>query len=201
MKHPASTALFAYWNVCRGAAAAPSRSAFDPTAVRAILGDIFVAGPDSSGRIRFRVAGTRACALLGRDLKAVAFETLWRRPDRTRIRDLAEIVIGERQACVVGAEGVDGSGVTHAIELLLLPFAHDFSENAALTGAIVPLRPSRVAPAAPIREMTLATWRWIEGTAATGAAPRPLRPAHGFTLYKTIPGARPAARVFRRITS
>jgi hypothetical protein len=203
MKHPASKALFSYWNACRGEAAAPSRSAFDPAAVREILGDIFVAGPDTAGEIRFRVAGTRICALFGRDLKAVPFEMLWRRPDRSRVRDLAEIVIGERQACVIGAEGHDG-GVRHAVELLLLPFEHHFPGIATFTGAIVPLQAPKTAPVtAPtdaIRELTLATWRWIEKAAPHGSPPRRHPLARGVTLYQTIPGAKPVARIFRRIT-
>lgn len=200
MKHPASSALFAYWNACRGEAAAPPRSAFDPAAVREFLGDIFVAGPDASGAIRFRVAGTRACALFGRELKATAFEAIWRQPDRARTRDLADIVVGEHQACIIGADGHDRTGAARAVELLLLPFEHHFPGIATFTGAILPVSPATPALPAAVHELSLSSWRWIETSPAPGAAPRPHQPARGFTLYQTVPGARPAARIFRGVT-
>ncbi|MFX5676506.1 PAS domain-containing protein, partial [Acinetobacter baumannii] len=42
MKHPSSREFFAYWDNKRGAARAPDRADIDPSAVRGLLGDIFV---------------------------------------------------------------------------------------------------------------------------------------------------------------
>jgi len=47
--------------------APPTRSEIEPGAVRELLGDIFVLSYDAAAGYPFRVAGTRICALLGRD--------------------------------------------------------------------------------------------------------------------------------------
>ena len=73
MKHPSSSAYFAYWNEKRAGARAPDRSELEPGAVRDLLGDIFVLSYDPDGGYPFRVAGTRVCALTGSDLKGQSF--------------------------------------------------------------------------------------------------------------------------------
>ncbi|PMU88438.1 PAS domain-containing protein, partial [Pseudomonas sp. GP01-A4] len=77
MKHPSSRAFFAYWDKMRGSARAPDRAAIDPTAVRELLGDIFVLSCEPKTGFPFRVAGTRVCALAGRDLKDQGFAALF----------------------------------------------------------------------------------------------------------------------------
>ena len=77
MKHPSSREFFAYWDAKRGDARAPDRSEIDPGAVRELLGDIFVLSYDNEAGYPFRVAGTRVCALLGRDLKEPSFSALF----------------------------------------------------------------------------------------------------------------------------
>ena len=63
MKHPSSREFFAYWDEKRGGARAPDRSEIEPSAVRELLGDIFVLSYDAASGHPFRVAGTRVCAL------------------------------------------------------------------------------------------------------------------------------------------
>src|SRR5688572_11548268 len=77
MKHPSSRQFFAYWDAKRGHARAPDRSEIEPSAVRELLGDIFVLGYESEAGFPFRVAGTRVCALLGRDAKDSSFSALF----------------------------------------------------------------------------------------------------------------------------
>src|ERR1700759_268729 len=69
MKHRLSQQFFAYWDQKRGEARAPDRSDLKPDDVRELLGDVFVLACDEADRYPFRVAGTRLCALFGRDLK------------------------------------------------------------------------------------------------------------------------------------
>ena len=77
MKHPSSREFFAYWDKMRGTATAPDRSDVEPSAVRELLGDIFVLSYDNEAGFPFRVAGTRVSALLGRDLKDQSFSALF----------------------------------------------------------------------------------------------------------------------------
>ena len=77
MKHPATREFFAYWDGKRGDARAPDRSDIEPAALRELLGDIFVLSCEQEAGFPFRVAGTRVCALLGRDLKDQSFLDLF----------------------------------------------------------------------------------------------------------------------------
>ena len=73
MKHPSNRELFAYWNERRGERLAPERADIEPAAIRHVLGDTFVIEMCGSESHLFRIAGTRLCALFGRELKAENF--------------------------------------------------------------------------------------------------------------------------------
>ena len=120
MKHPSSREFFAYWDAKRGDARAPDRSEIEPGAVRELLGDIFVLSYDNDAGYPFRVAGTRVCALLGRDLKDTSFSALFTADSRREIEDIVTYVAEEMLAAIAGItatseDGDDGaSGVAAA---------------------------------------------------------------------------------------
>src|SRR5436309_8273565 len=91
MKHPSSREFFSYWDAKRGHARAPDRSEIEPSAVRELLGDIFVLSYDSDAGFPFRVAGTRVCALLGCDLKDLSFSALFAPDGRGEIEDIVTV--------------------------------------------------------------------------------------------------------------
>src|SRR5207342_1728831 len=102
MKHPATREFFAYWDAKRGAARAPDRSEIEPGAVRELLGDIFVLSYDNDAGYPFRVAGTRVCALLGRDLKDASFSALFAPDSRREIEDVITYVAEEMLPAIAG---------------------------------------------------------------------------------------------------
>ena len=79
----------------RGSASAPDRSDIEPSAVRELLGDIFVLAYDAEAGYPFRVAGTRVCALLGRDLKDESFSALFTPQARHEIEGMIAVVAEE----------------------------------------------------------------------------------------------------------
>ena len=89
MKHASTQALFDYWNQQRGRRWAPIRSDIDPADIRHVLGDIFMVVSDFAGDIRFRLAGTRVCALFAREI----------------ISDQAEISEEDKDALSIGHRG------------------------------------------------------------------------------------------------
>src|SRR5205807_1852183 len=95
MKHSSSRELFAYWDRQRGSRAAPERVDIEPAAIRRVLGDTFILGADADLDHRFRLAGTRICALFGRELKNEAFVALFEQPHQSSVRELAAIVAEE----------------------------------------------------------------------------------------------------------
>src|SRR6185369_6297948 len=102
MKHPSSREFYAYWDNARGDALAPDRSEIEPSAVRELLGDVFVLSYDAAAGYPFRVAGTRVCALLGCDLKDRSFSTLFPPEGRREIEDIISVVAEEMLGAVAG---------------------------------------------------------------------------------------------------
>jgi hypothetical protein len=73
MKHSSIRELFDYWNERRGRRAAPERGDIEPGDIRGVLADTFILAFDAPASHPFRIAGTRVCALFGRELKGEAF--------------------------------------------------------------------------------------------------------------------------------
>ena len=105
MKHPSNRELFNYWNERRGERLAPERADIEPAAIRHVLGDTFVTEMSGSENHQFRIAGTRLCALFGRELKAESFLKLWNRTGQTAIRELLAVVMDEKVGVVASATG------------------------------------------------------------------------------------------------
>src|ERR1041384_3116347 len=122
MKHPASREFFAYWDGKRGDGRAPDRSDFDPNAVRELLADSFVLSCDARAGYPFRVAGTRVCALFGRDVKDQGFPALFARQHRRDISDIIAAVAEYVVPAIAGLTATAADGSTRHLELLLLPF-------------------------------------------------------------------------------
>ncbi len=112
MKHPSTQALFAYWTRQRGSRPAPDRSEIDPADIRHALGDTLMLAADFVDQLRFRLAGTRVCALFGRELKGEAFASLWSEDSVAKIDDLLTIVIDEQISAVAGLTGRTADGDT-----------------------------------------------------------------------------------------
>lgn len=185
MKHPSNRALFAYWDSKRDGAAAPDRSAIEHDALRALLGDVFVLSCDAAAGFPFRVAGTRLCALFGRDLKGESLPALFVADHRRQCEEVIGIVGDEMIAVVAGLTCRRPDGVLAQLELLLLPFAQRPHTPASMTGLLAPLGDRFLGPIGPLR---LTSWRAI-GRPPRGFAPRQLRKlrvARGLTVYEGI---------------
>lgn len=183
MKHPSSRAFFAYWDDQRGNAKAPDRSAFEPGAVRELLGNSFVLAYQPTAGLPVRVAGTRVCALFGRDLKGEALTAVFAPASRQSMLDLTALVIDELLPIVAGVTATAADGGTVPLELLLLPFQPRPHTPASLTGLLTPLLPRQ----GILRDLELTSWRILQPRRPS--APRALRKlmvARGLTVYEGI---------------
>lgn len=186
MKHPASRDLFAYWNRQRGIQRAPYRRSIEPGAIRHVLADSFVLAYGGANGNSFRAAGTRLCALFGRDLVGESFVGLWDAPSRKAISDLMAAAALELRPTVAGITAVNDAGFFN-LELLLLPFATRPHMPHRMTGLLAPLK--EPAPGLTVnRGLTLTSWRHLDLVSHPQAGePRvlqrwALRP--GVTLYQ-----------------
>jgi hypothetical protein len=184
MKHPSSREFFAYWEEKRGGARAPDRSEIEPGAVRELLGDIFVLSYYAACGYPFRVAGTRVCALLGRDLKDKSFSALFAVDGRREIEEIIAVVAEEMLAAVAGITATSQDGSTAHLELLLLPFNTRAHTPISLTGLLAPFDDSHNL----LSDFKLTSWRYL-GHSPQRFIPRALRKlaiARGFMVYEGL---------------
>jgi hypothetical protein len=189
MKHPSNRELFDYWNERRGARLAPERAEIEPSAIRHILGDTFVIQANGIDNHLFRIAGTRLCALFGRELKAESFLKLWQRSAQTAIRELIAVVMEEKVGIVASATGAtsDDTLAPVQLELMLLPLAYQSRGEARVLGAMVPMSAPYWLGARAVGPLTLGMFRHI-GAAVDVAVPQFKAAAgrlkHGLTVHE-----------------
>jgi hypothetical protein len=170
MKHPSTRELFDYWKERRGARPAPERSEIEPGAIRRVLADTFILGTDSTISHPFRIAGTRVCAIFGRELKGVAFTELWRETSRSSLHELLAVVTTESVGVVAGVSAHSHEGALLRLELLLLPLAHRDGAHGRILGALAPVETPYWLGASGLGPLTLGAIRYLaEDTAPTTA--------------------------------
>jgi hypothetical protein len=184
MKHPSSRQFFGYWDKKRAGAPAPDRSEIEPDAVRDLLGDVFVLSYDAAAGYPFRVAGTRVCALLGRDLKDQSFSSLFPAGGRREVEDIIAVVCEETLPAIAGISAVSQNGSTMHLELLLLPFNARAHTPMSLTGVLVGFEAAQ----GPLQDFKLTSYRYL-GQESKKLVPRALRKlqvARGFMVYEGL---------------
>jgi hypothetical protein len=188
MKHPSNRELFDYWNERRGERLAPERADIEPSAIRSVLGDTFVLEVNAAENHLFRLAGTRLCALFGRELKAESFIKLWQRPTQTSVRELIAVVMEEKVGIVASATGAtsDDTLAPVQLEMMLLPLAYQSRGEARVIGALAPMAAPYWLGAKAVGPLQLGMFRHI-GASVDAAAPRFKAAAgrlrHGLTVY------------------
>ena len=206
MKHASTRALFNYWNKQRGARPAPERVDIDPVGLRRELGDVFMLAADFTEHLRFRLAGTRVCALFAREIKGESFAALWDEASRKAVDDLIAVVTNERIGAVAGLTGRTADGAEIDLEMILLPLAHSGHARIRAIGALAPLAPPYWLGEKPLATLRLGALRHVgpdsdrlEGRGLTLApsqqpdlmrepqeilpAPSGSRVRHGFLVY------------------
>lgn len=138
MRHTSTRDLFAHWNDRRGERPAPERGDIDPVAIRHALGDVFILAVDFVDEQRFRLAGTRVCALFNRELKGETFGALWDEASRRLIQELLATAGKENIGAVARVTGRTADGTTIDLELLILPLAHQGHARVRALGVLAP---------------------------------------------------------------
>lgn len=170
MKHPSIRELYDYWNDRRGRRQAPARNDIDPGHIRTALADTFIISLDKPHGHPFRIAGTRVCALFGRDLKYESFIDLWSPQSRTAMHDLLGIVAQESIGLLAGITGTGAAGEID-LELLALPLLHEGRTDARVLGALVPGRTPAWIGASTIGNMALGTFRFVGSAVTSNVVP------------------------------
>lgn len=162
MRHPATQALFVYWNEVRGTRIAPRRLEIQPARISELLLDTFILErADGASDFRFRLAGTRVAARFGLQLKADSFASSWREGDQgvlthhlASIVDLGRVGVFTGEANLLAdREGEDYPAYT--FELIVLPLFHSGETIDRLLCHLVPLDADETFPPDAIRGLRL----------------------------------------------
>ncbi|CAG1012585.1 PAS domain-containing protein [Albidovulum sp.] len=135
MKQNGSIQLFQYWNRLRNGRPAPKRTEIEPSDIKSLLADTFILEKDGRGEAVFRLAGTRLCAIYGRELKGFAFTSLWKEKDQRLMARLAWGAFESKSVVVASFEGFTRSRRSTSFELLILPL--DFGVDQARSMGIL----------------------------------------------------------------
>ena len=183
MKHPSSREFFAYWDKVRGTEKAPDRSDVEPSAVRELLGDIFVLSYDNEAGFPFRVAGTRVAALLGRDLRDQSFSALF--TEAPAAKSATSSQPSPRKPCPrspASPRPRKTARLAH-LELLLLPFITRAHAPISMTGVLAPFE----SDLGTLGEFSITSHRYLHRPEKLlPRALRKLQVARGFMVYEGL---------------
>jgi hypothetical protein len=184
MKHAVTRELFAYWDRQRGLRTMPDRADIDPGAIRRILGDTFIAACDEG--FSFRLAGTRICAMFGRELRDTSFLNLWDRASRVALGEALASALDEGTGTVASiiAHAADGREVT--LEFLLLPLSHKNEPRGRLVGTLVPMKIPYWLEVIPLQRLTLGAFRHVGPATDENGLPSLVAPLTGAAQRETF---------------
>jgi hypothetical protein len=185
MKHATSRALFAYWYSLRKNGQAPERADIEPGAIRHILADTFIIEHDRPAGHPFRLAGTRLCALFGRELRSAGFVSLWPVANRRDGDMLVEAAADGACGVVAGLAGTTAHGRRIELEAVLLPLSHRGQGFARLIGAVSPAAPPSLLGLDPVQDVEQLSMR-ILGVAPADALVTRSQDRERLSLRRTL---------------
>jgi hypothetical protein len=153
--------LFQYWNRLRRDRPAPRRTEIEPADIKNLLANTFIIEADARGEAVFRLAGTRLCAMFGRELKSFAFASLWTQRDQRVIARLMYGALHQNAVTVIELEATSRGGRTIALELIALPLTGSADGPRAL-GSIVAMEKPFWLGADPIAECRIQSLRAVD---------------------------------------
>jgi hypothetical protein len=161
MSNPGTTELFLYWNRLRDGKPAPLRTQIEPVDIRTHLADTFILEQGMRKDVTFRLAGTRVCAIYGRELKDYAFLSLFSLGDMGLIKRLVNACFAEKTVSMITFDGVSRGRRVLGFDAIFMPLANT-AESTRLFGALFPKEKPFWLGADPIVESRVTSVRVID---------------------------------------
>ena len=173
-------------------AGSASATTSSPATIRRALADTFIVALDEPAGHPFRIAGTRVCALFGRDLKQEPFLDLWSPQSRAHGgRPVRRRRAGIDRLAGRGRDGRPAMRATHSTSNCSpCRSLHEGRTDARVLGALAPVRIPVWVGASALGNLALGTFRYV-GPAVKPECCAPLaiaargrtRPRHGLVVY------------------
>ncbi len=186
MKHNATQRLYEYWDSIRGPRPAPDRSEIDPAHLRSVLGDTFILEGVDETTFRYRLAGTRLCALHCRELKGKNILRGWSQSDHNSLSSILAAVRHDAAVAVLEVQGLTEHGQSVDLEMLLLPLHMPGEGCSRILGICAPMQTPYWMGMHPILEQSIGGLRliWPNKEPRLASSPSP-------TALSTVPQSTP----------
>ncbi len=155
MQLQTSRSLYAYWNGVRGCRLAPQRFEIEPSRISDLLPETFILDCDNVSSYRFRLAGTRICDHLGRELRGINLLDLWSADDREALDSLLNGVMTDGAVGVVSFEAVADAERSARFEMTLMPLIHSSRSVNRLLGSMTAVEPPYWLGSVPIHHQLI----------------------------------------------
>jgi len=141
MQQRTSRLLYHYWDDVRGGRKAPQRFEIEPSNIAALLAETFIIDCSRTASFRFRLAGTRICEYLGRELRGADLLDFWQGDDREAVEGLLHGIVMDGSAGVVSFDAIAETGRHARFEMTLLPLIHSSTRINRILGNITAIDP------------------------------------------------------------
>jgi hypothetical protein len=135
MRNAGTIELFRYWNRIRDGKPAPKRTQIEPIDIRTYLADTFILEQGMRREVTFRLAGTRVCAIYGRELKDYSFFGLFSLGDMGLAKRLINACFSDKTVSILSFDGITRTKKVASFEAIFMPLAGT-GESERIFGAI-----------------------------------------------------------------
>jgi hypothetical protein len=163
--HPGSRQLFRQWEMLRAERACPTREEFDFAALKLVMPDMVVIDRDYlRDSFKYRLAGTRVCALFNQNLTAGNVMNGWDLFESDVMSRHLLTVVNQQQPAVVRMRLTTDRDQVIATELIALPTQMRESHRIQIIGGLFPFRAAHTLGHTAIvrRELVSARVIWTE---------------------------------------
>lgn len=124
MQQGTSKQLYNYWNSTRVQRLAPQRSEIEPARITALLPEMFILECSEQVDSRVRLAGTRICEFLGRELRGTDLLDLWQPADRDALTNLLHNVRNDGAVAITSFVAHCDERRQAEFEMTFMPLIH-----------------------------------------------------------------------------
>jgi hypothetical protein len=168
--HPGSRKLFVHWETARAERAYPTREDFALAPVKELMSDMVIIEKDYLRQTyKFRLAGSRVCTLLGRNVTGGNVLEGWDGFECEVISKHLELSLKELQPVLIRMRFFTDTLQQVAAEMIALPIQVRESNRVQLIGGLFPFREAKSLGHSKIarRELVSARAIWTEHGART----------------------------------
>jgi hypothetical protein len=141
MQQRSSQSLVQYWDQIRAGRVAPQRCDIEPARIAGLLPVTFILDCTAHAGFSFRLAGTRICEQLGRELRGVDMRDMFDAKDRKNLENLLQAIVAEGGVGIIEFEATCAEGREVQFEVVVMPVIHASSSVNRLLGCLTAIDP------------------------------------------------------------